>query len=95
MLWSCLWNENNELIYTNLDALNTVSIWDTNTPANLLAIISKYTDKTVDGQDIELYRIVDREGIRVYEVNGDKEIKQDTSLSKNIIGTTFLDSQLK
>ena len=75
-------NENNELIYTNLDALNTVSIWDTNTPGNLLAIISKYTDKTVDGQDIELYRIVDREGIRVYEVNGDKEIKQDTSLSK-------------
>ena len=75
-------NEQNELIYTNLDALNTVSIWDTNTPANLLAIVSKYTDKTVDGQDIELYRIVDREGIRVYEVNGDKEIKQDTSLSK-------------
>lgn len=75
-------NEQNELIYTNLDALNTVSIWDTNTPANLLAIISKYTDKTVEGQDIELYRIVDREGIRVYEVNGDKEIKQDTSLSK-------------
>ena len=75
-------NEHNELIYTNLDALNTVSIWDTNTPANLLAIVSKYTDKTVDGQDIELYRIVDREGIRVYEVNGDKEIKQDTSLSK-------------
>lgn len=75
-------NEQNELIYTNLDALNTVSIWDTNTPANLLAIVSKYTDKTVDGQDIELYRIVDREGIRVYKVNGDKEIKQDTSLSK-------------
>ena len=75
-------NEQNELIYTNLDALNTVSIWDTNTPANLLAIVSKYTDKTVDGQDIELYRLVDREGIRVYEVNGDKEIKQDTSLSK-------------
>ena len=75
-------NEQNELIYTNLDALNTVSIWDTNTPANLLAIVSKYTDKTVDGQEIELYRLVDRDGIRVYEVNGDKEIKQDTSLSK-------------
>lgn len=75
-------NDQNELIYTNLDALNTVSIWDTNSPANLLAMISKYTDKTVEGQDIELYRIVDRTGIRVYEVNGDKEIKQDTSLSK-------------
>ena len=75
-------NDENELIYTNLDALNTVAIWDTNTPSNLLAIVSKYTDKTVDGQDIELYRLVDREGIRVYEVNGDKEIKQDTKLSK-------------
>ena len=75
-------NDDNELIYTNLDALNTVGIWDTNTPANLLAIVSKYSDKTVDGQEIELYRIVDREGIRVYEVNGDKEISQDTKLSK-------------
>ena len=75
-------NDENELIYTNLDPLNTVGIWDTNTPANLLAIVSKYTDKTVDGQDIELYRIVDRDGIRVYEVNRDKEISQDTKLSK-------------
>ena len=75
-------NDENELIYTNLDALNTVAIWDTNTPANLLAIVSKYTDKTVNGQDLELYRLVDREGIRVYEVNGDKEISQDTKLSK-------------
>lgn len=75
-------DDTNELIYTNLDALNTVSIWDTKTPANLLAMISKYTDKTVEGLDISLYRIVDRTGIRVYEVNGDKEIKQDTSLTK-------------
>ena len=75
-------NDENELIYTNLDALNTVAIWDTNTPANLLAIVSKYTDKTVNGQDLELYRLVDRDGIRVYEVNGDKEISQDTKLSK-------------
>ena len=75
-------NNENELIYTNLDALNTVAIWDTNTPANLLAIISKYTDKTVEGQELELYRLVDKEGIRVYEVNGDKEVSQDTKLSK-------------
>ena len=75
-------NNENELIYTNLDALNTVAIWDTNTPANLLAIISKYTDKTVEGQELELYRLVDKDGIRVYEVNGDKEVSQDTKLSK-------------
>lgn len=75
-------NENNELIYTNLDGLNTCAIWDTNTPANLLAIVSKYTDKDKDGKDISLYRIVDKDGIRVYETNGDKEIKQDTSVSK-------------
>lgn len=75
-------NDNNELIYTNLDGLNTVAIWDTNTPANLLAMVSKYTDKDKDGNDIQLYRIVDKFGIRVFETNGDKEVKEDTSLSK-------------
>ena len=75
-------NKNNELIYTNLDGLNTCAIWDTNTPVNLLAIISKYNDKDKDGNDIYLYRIVDKDGIRVYTVNGDKEVNQDTSVSK-------------
>lgn len=75
-------NENNELIYTNLDGLNTCAIWDTNTPANLLAIVSKYTDKDKDGNDVALYRIVDKNGIRVFDQNTNKEITEDTSLSK-------------
>lgn len=75
-------NENNDLIYTNLDGLNTVAIWDTNTPSNLLALISKYIDKDKDNKDISLYRIVDKKGIRVYTKNGDEEIKEDTSVSK-------------
>lgn len=74
-------NIDNNLIYTKLDALNTVAIWDTNTPCNLLAMVSKYTDKDKDDKDIELYRIVDKKGIRVYDKN-DTEIKEDTSLSK-------------
>jgi SPP1 family phage portal protein len=75
-------NLNNELIYTRLDALNTCSIWDTNTPANLLAIVSKFTDKDKEGKDIELYRVVDKTGHRVYITNGDEEIQQDASASK-------------
>ena len=70
-------NQNNELIYTKLDALNTCSIWDTNTPSNLLAMISKFTDKDKEGKDIELYRVVDKTGNRVYITNGDEEIKQN------------------
>jgi SPP1 family phage portal protein len=72
-------NQLNELVYTRLDALNTVSIWDTNTPSNLLAIVSKFTDKDKEGKDIELYRVVDKTGNRVYITNGDEEIKQDTN----------------
>lgn len=69
-------NSNNELIYTNLDAINTVAIYDNKIPCNLLAIISKYTDKDETGKDISLYRIVDRQGIRVFEMNTDKEVKE-------------------
>ena len=36
-------NEENELIYNNFSALDTVAIWDTQVPSNLVAIISKYT----------------------------------------------------
>ena len=75
-------NQLNELVYTRLDALNTVSIWDTNTPSNLLAIVSKFTDKDKEGKDIELYRVVDKTGNRVYITNGDEEIKQDTDAGK-------------
>lgn len=75
-------NLNNELIYTRLDALNTCSIWDTNTPSNLLAIVSKFTDKDKEGKDIELYRVVDKTGNRVYITNGDEEIKEDASANK-------------
>ncbi len=75
-------NEMNELVYTNLDALNTVSIWDTNTPANLLAIISKYTDKDINGNDIQLYRIVDKTGMRVFNQNTDNEVTEDIALHK-------------
>lgn len=74
-------SEENELVYTNLDALNTVSIWDTKTPANLLAIISKYNDKNVQGQDIAFYRVVDKNGIRVYEQNFEKEVSENKEKS--------------
>lgn len=78
----CYENQLNELVYTRLDAINTCSIWDTNTPSNLLAIVSKFTDKDAEGKDIELYRVVDKTGHRVYITNGDEEIVQDATASK-------------
>jgi hypothetical protein len=78
----CYENQLNELVYTRLDALNTCSIWDTNTPSNLLAIVSKFTDKDKEGKDIELYRVVDKTGNRVYITNGDEEITQDATAGK-------------
>lgn len=74
-------NQDNEVVYNKLDAINTVAIWDTNVPENLLAIISKYTETNVENKSIDLYRVVDRNGIRVYN-RDDKEVAQDTSLTK-------------
>lgn len=69
-------NENNELIYNNFSALDTVAIWDTNIPSNLIAIVSKYTEIDKNNKTTDIFRIVDKNGIKVYNRNTNQEIKQ-------------------
>ena len=52
-------NEDNELVYTNFSALDTVAIWDTKVPSNLIAIISKYTETNKDNETKDIFRVVD------------------------------------
>ena len=79
--YECMYeNDNNEIIYTNLDGLNTVAIWDTNIPCNLLAIVSKYSDKDEDGNVFNLFRVVDKNGIRIYNRDTQNEIKEQEDL---------------
>ena len=73
-------NLENEIIYTNLNALNTVAIWDTNIPCNLVAIISKYSDQDENSKVFNLFRVIDKNGIRVYNRDTNKEIVEQEDL---------------
>ena len=71
-------NESNELIYTNFSGLDTVAIWDTNIPSNLIAIISKYSETNKENETIDIFRVVDKFGVRLYNRNND-DIIEDKS----------------
>lgn len=73
-------NEENELIYNNFSALDTVAIWDTQIPSNLIAIVSKYTEQDKNNNTYDLFRVVDRDGMRVYNRNTNQEVIEKEEL---------------
>lgn len=75
-------NNSNELVYNRFDALNTVAIWDTSVPSNLLAIVSKYTDTDKDNNTFDLFRVVDRKGVRVFNRDTQKEVKENVDMAE-------------
>ena len=77
--YEVLHEEDNEIIYHNFDALNTVAIWDTHIPSNLLAICSKYTVQDKNNNSYDIFRVVDETGMKVYNRTlGDLPV-EDTS----------------
>lgn len=62
-------NENNEIVYANLNPLQTVATWDYSTPPNLTGIIRKWDEKTIDGNTVTKVELIDKEYIRRYSSN--------------------------
>lgn len=62
-------NENNEIVYANLNPLQTVATWDYSTPPNLTGIIRKWDETTIDGNVITKVELIDKESIRRYSIN--------------------------
>lgn len=73
-------NENNEFIYNNFSALDTVAIWNTKVPSDLIAIVSKYTVQDKDNNTYDLFRVVDSHGLRIYNRNTNQEITEREEL---------------
>lgn len=73
-------NEENELIYNNFSALDTVAIWDTQVPSNLVAIISKYTVQDKSNNTYDMFRVVDKYGTKIYNRNTGQEVTEDEGL---------------
>lgn len=60
-------NENNEIVYSNLDPLQTVAIWDYNTPSNLIGIVRKWTEQNSYHHDETFIELIDKKGIHKYK----------------------------
>lgn len=63
-------NENNEQVYSKLDALQTVGIWDYSTPVNLIGLVRTWIEKDAKNNTVTMVEITDINGTRYY--NGDK-----------------------
>lgn len=76
-------NEDNNIIYNTFDASNTVAIWSTDIPRNLIAIVSKYTEQDSDNHTYDRFRVIDAKSMRIYDRQSDKQIKERTELQED------------
>ena len=63
-------NDKNEIIYSRLDPLQTVAIWDYNVPRNLVGIVRVYPEKNVNSTKRKSVEITDINGTRKYTTDG-------------------------
>lgn len=66
--------ENNNLKYINLDALNTVAIYNNDVDAKLEAVISRFLTGE-NGVDINYYRVYTKSDVRIYRCDNRTEVK--------------------
>lgn len=73
-------NEENEIVYSYLDPLQTVAIWDYSIPKNLIGLVRFYVEKDINDKEVEVVELIDKTGTRVFknrENVGIKKAKKD------------------
>ena len=63
-------NQENEIIYSRYDPLQTVATWDYKIPSNLTGLIRTWDETDLSGNTVTKVELTDRNGIRIYTVNG-------------------------
>jgi len=73
-------NKDNEIVYSRLDPLQTVAIWDYEVPCNLIGLVRIYSEQETDGTLRQIVEIIDKKGTRKFlksgKANNEKEIKE-------------------
>ena len=59
-------NEENEIVYTNLSALNTIGIFDYSTPVNQIGQLRKWSEKDKNNADITIVELTTINGKKYY-----------------------------
>ena len=70
-------NENNEIVYSKYDPLQTVATWDYEIPANLTGLIRVWDEKTIDNTQVTMIELTDKNGTRVYEKNKNEVVERE------------------
>lgn len=69
-------NNNNEIVYSRLDPLQTVAIWDYSVPKNLIGFVRIYKEKNVNSTVRTTVEITDKNGTRKFSKDGQKFDKE-------------------
>ena len=60
-------NEDNEIVYTRLDPLQTVAIWDYSLPKQLIGLVNIYEEMDINSSTQYVVKIIDVNGTRIYK----------------------------
>ena len=60
-------NEDNEIVYTRLDPLQTVAIWDYSLPKQLIGLVNIYEEMDINSSTQYVVKIIDVNGSRIYK----------------------------
>ena len=66
-------NEDNEIVYSRYNPLETVAIWDYSIPANLIGLVRVWEEKDINDTIYPMFEITDKNGTRTYNVLEDKK----------------------
>lgn len=60
-------NEDNEIVYSRVNPLQTQAIWDYSVPRNLIGVVQVYEEKDVNGTLRNVIKLTDKVGTRVFK----------------------------
>lgn len=70
-------NENNEIIYSKYDPLQTVACWNYEIPASITGIIRVWDEENINGNIITKVELTDIYGSKIYKVNKEEVIEEE------------------
>lgn len=77
-------NNENEIVYSYLNPLQTVAIWDYSTPKNLVGLVRYYIEKDINDTENEVAELIDKTGTRTFKKTYEKSNRIRAKLNKDI-----------
>ncbi len=70
-------NEDNEIVYSKYDPLQTVATWDYDIPANLTGLIRVWEEQDLNKDKVTMVELTDKNGTRTYKKSGEEVTEEE------------------